>query len=35
MRMEKIFKKMALAMIASAYLLTGWLILMSVIHFAK
>lgn len=35
MRMENIFKKTALLMIASAYLLTGWLILMSVIHFAK
>lgn len=35
MRMEKIFKKVALAMIASSYLLTGWVILMSIIHFAK
>lgn len=35
MRMEKVYKKTALAMIAGAYLLSGWLILITIIEVAK
>lgn len=35
MRMEKFHKKVALAMIAGAYLLSGWLILITIIEVAK
>lgn len=35
MKVEKIYKKTALAMIAGAYLLSGWLILIAIIEIAK